>query len=376
MRHTHVVVDLGAIRHNLEVIRAHTGGKIMMAIKADAYGHGAAVVGRFVQDKALVDMLGVTSIEEGLDLREAGVRLPILIFSLIDRSREDIDAVFRYDLMPTVVDDFLTQALTEGARRWQRPVAVHVKTDTGMGRLGLAPHETLAVLHALCGNDAITIAGLYTHFPVADTGESTFTASQIQRFTELASRAAREGIACGLRHCANSGAILSSPAAFMERYGVWRGPYEEGTLFFYLDEYAKESPKDLLSVPGKPMAAFICPGHPLLDATPRDTTLATLPIGYADGYTRILSNRSKILIRGKTYPVVGRICMDQCLIDLGDDTYAVGEEVELFGSGPVTAADVAAWGETIPYEVTCNMSRRVPRTYSGGSFPPEAIEGT
>ena len=334
MRHTHVVVDLGAIRHNLEVIRAHTGGKIMMAIKADAYGHGAAVVGRFVQDKALVDMLGVTSIEEGLDLREAGVRLPILIFSLIDRSREDIDAVFRYDLMPTVVDDFLTQALTEGARRWQRPVAVHVKTDTGMGRLGLAPHETLAVLHALCGNDAITIAGLYTHFPVADTGESTFTASQIQRFTELASRAAREGIACGLRHCANSGAILSSPAAFMDMV-------RPGILCYGLSP-SRESPATLALRPAMTLKTSIIftkrvrQGTPLsyglTYTTPRDTTIATLPIGYADGYTRILSNRSKILSRGKTYPVVGRICMDQLMVRVpADVTVSPGDEAVVLG---------------------------------------------
>jgi alanine racemase len=366
MRPTRVEIDLSAINHNLELIKARTKGRVMMAIKADAYGHGAETVGRFVQEKALVDMLGVSCIEEGIQLRKAGVRLPILNFGLITPAQDDLDAVFSYDLIPTLVDMSLIEALTIGAHRWNRSIAVHVKTDTGMGRLGLPPEKTLTVIEQIASLREITISGLYTHFPVSDVPGSEFTESQIRQFIDFSNRIASLKIDVGLRHCANSGAIINHRESFMDMV-------RPGLLCYGL--YPSENmPKELDLRPAMTLKTGIMfmkrvkkgtgLSYGLTYRPERDTTIATIPIGYADGYARALSNTSKVLIAGKPYPVVGRICMDQTLVDLGDDTFPVGQEVIMFGPDTITAATVASWCGTIPYEVTCDMSRRVPRMYS------------
>lgn len=372
MRPTRVEIDLSAIKHNIELIRSRTKGRVMMAIKADAYGHGAETVGRFVQEKALVDMLGVSCIEEGLQLRRAGVVLPILNFGLITPSQDDVDSLFSYDLTPTLVDMSLVEALVQGARRWNRSIAVHIKTDTGMGRLGLPPEKTITVIEHLASLREITISGLYTHFPVSDVPGSEFTASQIRQFIDLSNRLATMKIDVGLRHCANSGAIVNHRESFMDMV-------RPGILCYGLYP-SEDMPKELDVRPAMTLKTGIMfvkrvkrgtgLSYGLTYRPERDTTIATIPIGYADGYPRALSNTAKVLIASKTYPVVGRICMDQTLIDLGDDTYPVGQEVIMFGPDTITAATVASWCGTIAYEVTCDMSRRVPRMYSEHS--PEA----
>ncbi len=366
MRPTRVEIDLCAIKGNLAAIRARTGTKVMMAIKADAYGHGARVVGRFVQEKNLVDMLGVSCIEEGVLLRESGVSLPILIFGLITSSREDCDAVFSYHLTPTLADNALIDSIVNGARRWNRPIGIHIKTDTGMGRLGLTPDETLKLASHLSQIKEIALNGIYTHFPVSDIPGQTFTLEQIARFGDLLKRMETLGINPGLRHCANSGAVLNHPESFLDMV-------RPGILCYGL--YPAEGTESILKVTPamtlKTAVMFVKRvkkgtglSYGLTYQAQKDTYIATIPIGYADGYPRCLSNTSRVLIQGKAYPVVGRICMDQSLVDLGDDFYAPGEEVTVFGRDGITAQTVASWGNTIPYEVTCNMSRRVPRTYS------------
>ncbi len=366
MRPTRVEIDLSAIHHNIELIKARTKGRVMMAIKADAYGHGADTVGRFVQEKALVDMLGVSCIEEGIQLRKAGVRLPILNFGLITTVQDDIDAVFSHDLIPTLVDMSLVEALVQGARRWNRSIAVHVKTDTGMGRLGLPPEKTLAVIEHIASLREITISGLYTHFPVSDVPSSEFTESQIRQFIDFSNRLASLNIDVGLRHCANSGAIINHRESFMDMV-------RPGLLCYGL--YPSENMQKELDIrPAMTLKTGIMfmkrvkkgtgLSYGLTFRPERDTTIATIPIGYADGYARALSNTAKVLIAGKQYPVVGRICMDQTLVDLGDDTFPVGQEVIMFGPDTITAATIASWCGTIPYEIICDMSRRVPRMYS------------
>jgi alanine racemase len=360
MRPTRVEIDLSAIKHNLELIRKRTKGRIMMAIKADAYGHGAETVGRFVQDKSLVDMLGVSCIEEGIQLRKAGVRLPILDFGLISPAREDIDAIFSYDITPTVVDLRHKEALVQGARKWKRPISVHVKTDTGMGRLGLPPEKTLEVIEHLASLHEIKIEGLYTHFPVSDVPGHEFTKTQIKTFNDLISRLSAMKIDIGLRHCANSGAVINHPESFMDivRPGI----------LCYGHYPSPDMPREIDVKPAMTLKTGIMflkrvkkgtgLSYGLTYRTERDTNIATIPVGYADGYPRALSNIAKVIIAGKQYPIAGRICMDQSLIDLGDDTYPVGQEVIMFGSEPITAATVAVWSNTIPYEITCEMSRR------------------
>jgi alanine racemase len=367
MRPTRVEIDLCAIKRNIGAIRARTGTRIMMAIKADAYGHGAGVVGRFVQERNLVDMLGVSCIEEGVALREAGVSLPILIFGLITSSREDCDAVFSYHLMPTLADGSLVDVLAEAAGRWNRPITVHLKTDTGMGRLGLAPAETLKLASTVSSTPGLVIGGVYTHFPVSDVSDHPYTHGQIGKFSAFADELRAAGISPGLVHCANSGAILNHRESFMDMvrpgilcYGLYPSEEHDGSL--------KVSPAMTLKTAimfTKRVKKGTSLSYGLTYQTTRDTYIATIPIGYADGFPRSLSNKARVTIGGKTYPVVGRVCMDQSLIDLGEDLYPNGQEVTIFGKEGITAVEVAAWGNTIPYEITCDMSRRVPRTYAG-----------
>jgi len=365
MRPTRVEIDLAAIRNNMTAIRKHTGRPIIMAIKADAYGHGAQKVGRLVEEHGLAEMLGVTSIEEALDLRQAGVTLPILIFTLIDKTRDDIDALFEHNLTPTLADTYLVDALVEGAKRWGRPMGVHFKTDTGMGRLGLPPEEALDKINTLSIIHEIRITGIYTHFPVSDSKDKSFTREQIFQFQHLLDKAKYLGLDLGLRHCANSGAVLDHPESYMDII-------RPGLICYGLYP-SRECTRDLGIIPAMTMKSAVMfikrvkkgtgISYGLTYTTSRDTYVATIPVGYADGYPRALSNRTRVIIGGKTYPVVGRICMDQCVIELGDDIYPVGQEVTLFGKDTITAEDVADWCDTIPYEITCNMSRRVPRTY-------------
>lgn len=367
MRPTRVEIDLCAIRRNLEAIRARTGTRIMMAIKADAYGHGAGVVGRFVQERNLADMLGVSCIEEGIALREAGVSLPILIFGLITDSREDCDEVFSHRLMPTLADASLVGPLVEAARRWNRSLTVHLKTDTGMGRLGLAPGETVKLAVQVASTPELSIGGVYTHFPVSDVREHPFTAGQLGKFDAFVKDLRDAGVSPGLVHCANSGAVLNHRASYHDMvrpgilcYGLYPSEDHDGTL--------KVTPAMTLKTAvmfTKRVRRGTCLSYGLTYQAPRDTYIATIPIGYADGFPRSLSNKARVTIDGKTYPVVGRVCMDQSLVDLGEDLYPNGQEVVVFGKEGVTAAEIASWGDTIPYEITCDMSRRVTRIYAG-----------
>ncbi len=365
MRPTRVEIDLCAIRNNIEAIRAVTQGRIMMAIKADAYGHGSQVVGRFVQDRNLVDMLGVSSIEEGVHLRDAGVSLPILIFGLINYSKEEIDAIFSHRLMPTLVDRRGIDELVSGARKWNRPAEVHVKTDTGMGRLGLVPEKTKEIMETVTAIRELIISGTYTHFPLSDVRDDAFTYEQLQTFIAFTNRLRSQGIPSGLCHCANSGAVMNYPDSYMDMV-------RPGILCYGL--YPGDHPKSPVAVvPAMTLKTAIMftkrvkkgtgLSYGLTYRAEKDSYIATIPVGYADGYLRGLSNKAQVLINGRTYPVAGRICMDQTLIDLGDDLYPIGEEVILFGRDVITAETVASWCDTIPYEITCNMSRRVPRTY-------------
>lgn len=365
MRPTRVEIDLAAIRHNITAIRRLTGRPIIMAIKANAYGHGAAAVGRLVQEHALVEILGVTSIEEAVELREAGVTLPILIFTPVDKSREDIDALFEHNLIPTLADTYLMEDLVAGARRWGRPIDIHFKTDTGMGRIGLPPEEALDKMNSIASIREIRIAGTYTHLPVSDQPEAAFTHEQIFQFQQMLDKARYLGINLGLRHCANSGAIVNHPESYMDiiRPGILcYGLYPSQECQRLLDLQPAMTMKSAITFL-KRVKKGTGISYGLTYTTSRDTYIAVIPVGYADGYPRSLSNKAQVLINAKTYPIVGRICMDQCMIELGDDIYPVGQEVTLFGKDTITAATVAEWGHTIPYEITCNMSRRVLRAY-------------
>jgi alanine racemase len=364
MRPTRVEIDLCAIKRNITAIRARTGTRIMMAIKADAYGHGAGVVGRFVQERNLVDMLGVSCIEEGIGLREAGVSLPILIFGLINRSREDCDAVFS-TTSPHPCGRLPGGQSSPRRLRWNRSIGVHIKTDTGMGRLGLAPEESLS-LSPSGGHEGAQCRRRVHPFPGLRRPGASLHGRPDPEVQVVRAGPQAMGISPGLVHSANSGAILNHPESYLDMV-------RPGILCYGLYP-AEEHGNGLKVTPAMTLKTAImftkrvkkgtCLSYGLTYQAPTDTNIATIPIGYADGFPRSLSNKARVTIGTRTYPVVGRVCMDQSLVDLGEDLYPDGQEVIIFGKEGITAAEVAAWAGTIPYEITCDMSRRVPRTYA------------
>ncbi len=370
LQKTHVEIDLGAIGHNLSRIREKAGGgvKILLAIKADGYGHGAIPIARYVERRGLADALGVASPSEGIELREAGITLPILVLGLILPDCESLEAVFNYSLSQTVADTALARAIDGEAARRGTKANVHLKVDTGMGRIGCRADEAVRIAQEISSLDGVRLEGIFTHFPVSDDTSSAVTSEQVRTFSAIVSELQNRGIRIPLVHAANSAGILN----FSESYFTMVRP---GILAYgYMP-----SPDCCNSVDIIPSMTFtscimfkkrVPPGtalsYGLTHTTARETTIATIPVGYGDGYSRALSNKGLVIIRDRLYPVVGRVCMDQILIDLGDDDFPTGEKVVLFGTGAVTAETIAGMIGTIPYEVTCGISKRVPRIYVNG----------
>lgn len=365
--HTRIEIDLAAIGSNLRNIRLKAGNdvRILLAIKADAYGHGSVPVARHVERHHLADMLGVSSPAEGIELRNAGITLPILVLGLILPEPETIDHLIEYSLAQTVAEYSLAAAINERAGLLGAQVSLHLKVDTGMGRIGCPSGNAPDIAEEITTLGNISLDGIFTHFPVSDDTSSSFTKQQITLFREIIDSISSRGIDIPLRHAANSAAILNFDESYftMIRPGVMAYGYMPSS----------ECRKSVAITPSMTMKSCIVftkrvPGgtgisYGLTHTTNRETTIATIPVGYGDGYSRSLSNRGRVIIRGKEYPVVGRVCMDQILADIGDDSYPVGEEVILFGSGPITAETIAKTIGTIPYEVTCGISKRVPRIY-------------
>lgn len=369
LQNARVEIDLSAIRHNLLHIRSIAGDhtSLLLPIKADAYGHGAVPVARYVERRGLADMFGVSSPAEGAELRDAGIRLPILVLGLILPDAESLEAILRYSLTQTVADESLAAALANEAVRRGMQAAVHLKIDTGMGRIGCTPERAPEIAGTIAGMTGARLEGVFTHFPVSDEPASPFTSRQIALFKSAVTRIREKGIDTGLVHAANSAAIFNFHDSFfsMIRPGIAAYGYSP----------AHGCPGGMEIIPSmtlksrvmfvKRVAAGTPLSYGLTHTTARDTTIATVPVGYGDGYSRALSNRGKVIIRGKTYPLVGRVCMDQILVDMGDDFCKAGEEVVLFGRDTITAETIADMVGTIPYEVTCGISKRVPRVYIG-----------
>ena len=371
---THARVDLGALHANLAAIRRAVGPEreVLMAVKADAYGHGAAPVAVSVEAAGLADRFGVATVPEGMRLRHAGVRAPILKFS--PAFAEELPAAIAADLTLTIADPATSDAAQDAAQAAGRTVAVHVKVDIGMGRIGAAPADVPALarhLRARCPR--LRVEGIFTHFPASDVpAQDAATTDQIASFRRaIADFEGQWGRRVPLRHAANSGAVLAHPDAWFDlvrpgimAYGYYPDPATPRTIplrpaltWASRVSFRKHVPAGTTVSYGRTWTA------------PGPTWIATVPVGYGDGFDRHLSNRGRVLIRGRDYPVVGRVCMDQTMIDLGPVTdIDVGEPVILLGSSgeaSYTAADMAADLGTIPYEVCCAIAPRVSRLYDG-----------
>lgn len=362
-------IDLEAIRHNARVLQAYAEGADLMAvIKADAYGHGAQPVARALHDEG-IRHFGVARLEEGIQLREQGLADRVLVLGA--PSLDHIPRYKKYDLDVTVSSAEVASAVARFAHP-NSPIRVHVKVDTGMGRIGLSPEEVPAVLSRLSETPGVVLAGLWTHFATADQPDSTFADVQLQRFEDVVSDL---DISVEHIHAANTGALVTIGA----RAHAFDAPLVRTGIALYGLAASPELETSLDLRPAMRLSTRVTHVKTVSAGTPisygahwqasTPTRIATLGAGYGDGYPRLCSGRASVRIKGTLCPVVGTICMDMCMIDLGPPdqdpatTVEVGDEALLFGASSPTVYDVAHWAETIPYEICCGVSPRVPRRY-------------
>ena len=359
-----VEIDLGAIAHNYKEIRKHMqpGAKLCAVVKADAYGHGAIAVAR----KAIAagaEYLAVATISEAMKLREAGFTTPLLILGLTkpDSSFDIVDA----ELTQTVCRIDLVQALSAEAVAQGKRVKVHLAVDTGLGRIGVRPEDAAHFARVITDMPGIELEGVFSHFALADITDKTFSIEQIRRFQEACDAIAAAGIDVPIRHIAESAAILDLPDVHFDmvragilQYGLW--PSDEVTHPLQLRPAMKFCAR-IVYIKTIPAGTSIGYGRHFI-AT-RESRIATISVGYADGYLRAYKG-GFVEVRGKRAPIAGRICMDQCMIDVTDIPEAkLGDIVTLFGSETLTADDLARLANTISYEVLCLVSKHVSRIY-------------
>jgi alanine racemase len=367
-RPTVAEVSLAALRHNCRQACELVGPRVavMAVVKANAYGHGAVAAARaFVEAGAAA--LGVSTVEEGVELRTSGLTAPIVVLGGVFRGEGA--AVAEHGLEAAVWTLDCARALAGAGRAAGRKVPVHVKVETGMGRLGIAAGEARAFGEGLRGIDGVEARGVFSHFASADAVDTAAARAQIGRFREAVEGLAAAGVRPPLVHLANSAAVICEPAAHftMVRPGIMLYGYAPAP---HLAARAALRPAMCFRTAAVQVRR-VPPGTPVgyggTFVTARPSTIAVLPAGYADGYHRLASNRAQVLVRGRRAPVAGRVCMDHTMIDVTDlGEVAAGEPAVLFGTqdGATLGADeVAGWCETIPYEMLTSVGRRVPRQY-------------
>lgn len=364
-RPTVAEIDLHALAHNLKEIRRKVGKKvkIMPVVKANAYGHGIVEVSRYLEGQS-VDCLGVANAEEGVALRQAGIKTPIHVFTLPAKSQ--ISSFTSFNLEPTICTEYEARLLSAQAQRSKKTLRVHLKVDTGMNRIGVRPGELDKLLHILGPLRRLEIKGIYTHFATADKRDKTFSHRQLALFRQALETSHANGVSPEVVHCAGSAGILDLPDSYfsMVRPGIMLYGYYPSS------ETSESVPlKPVLSLKSRvSMVKWIEAGESVSYGrrfiAGQRTKIATLPVGYADGYMRLLTGQSHVLIGGEMFPIVGTICMDQLMVDLGMRDVGVGEEAILIGRqgrNAISAADLASKVGTIPYEICTNISSRVPR---------------
>lgn len=369
-RPTHVEIDLEALRHNLQLARRQAGPDrlVLAVVKADAYGHGAARVAPVLQ-AAGADCFGVAMVEEGIELRRAGIVQPILVLGGLYPEQEE--EVASYGLTPCLFDLAAARRLNTHALATGRVLPFHLKIDTGMGRVGFRPEELAAILSEFSALKGLTMEGVITHLALADEPEHRFTDEQLRLFRLCLGQIRAAGFSPRYIHLANSAALFSReiPECNLVRpgivlYGGLPSTHFAGRLDLRPVMSFRTSVAQLKWVPAGTGISY---GHRFRASGP--TTLAAIPVGYADGYSRHLSCQGEVLIRGRRAPVAGTVCMDWTLIDVSHiPGVAVGDQVTLLGrdnGNIITAEEWAAKVGTISYEVFCQVSKRVPRNYRG-----------
>lgn len=364
---TKVYIDHSNLIHNLKLIqKAVAPAKIMGVVKADAYGHGSVEAAKTLVKNG-VDYLGVGFLEEGIQLRDAGIDAPILVFGtqLVDFFEYHI----RYNLDITLSGEHQIKPLREICRKLNKKARVHIKVDTGMRRVGFVYNYIQHIVHEIFKEAFFDVAGVYSHFSSADEEDLSFTMFQLEQFQQVRNLITNQYKKDILFHIANSAAIMRLPQTHFDMvrpgimlYGSTPGPE------FNLTWRLKEVMRFVSQV------AFILnlgPGEPISYNrryyTDKETKIAIVPAGYADGFNRRLTNTGSVLIRGKRCPVVGAVCMDQIMVNIGNDSnIEIGDEVVLIGGQDnehISIVEISRHLQTIPYEVTCCVSKRVKRIH-------------
>jgi len=368
MRPTRAEIHIPNFQSNLSLIRDRVGPatKIMAIVKANAYGHGLDIIARAALESGEVYAFGVATEEEGVRLRKMTSR-PILVLTSV--LEDEIEVLLKHELQFTLTDPHHIPIIAAKARALGTRGQIHLKIDTGMRRVGVKPVEAIAIMRKIVeAEDALQLVGVSTHFATSDELDLTFFNKQLTQFEQIITEARQAGITIPLVHAANSGAILQAAkrCSFdMVRPGIMLYGYTPSEELDALYGSSLNPPLELVSAVAfvKQIDAGEGVSYNLRWKSAKKTNVLTIPVGYGDGYPRALTNRTEVIIRGKRYPVVGTICMDQVMVDVGDDDVRTGEKVKLISSlrEEMTAWSLARTIGTIPYEILTNISQRVPR---------------
>jgi len=365
---TYATVNLAALAHNLSRIKHYLspGCGVMAIVKANAYGHGAIETAQSLAHQG-IRQFAVASLDEGITLRQAGLSESIVVLGAL--FEEQVPDLIAHRLTPVVSDGHIIPALAKAVHSHQAPYPIHLKVETGMGRLGFSLEELLTVLDAPLLHSPLKVEGLMTHLADADGADSTFTEQQLGSFNALLEQIRLRGLTVPLVHAANSAAIVRFPGAHFSlvRPGIMLYGYH--TLPASIPDPDLRPVLSLHTTVAQlrtiPQGSSVSYNGTFV--AQRQTRIAVLPIGYADGYSRQLSHRGSVLIQGRRVPIVGLVCMDMIMVDVTDlAPVTVGETVTLIGQQgeeSIWADEVAGWIGTIPYEVLCGIGSRVPRIY-------------
>lgn len=358
-------IDLNAILFNLKQIKRIVGDKvrIMAVVKADAYGHGLEEVAKAISSQEKV-YFGVSSLEEGIRLRKAGIKVPIV--DLLPPLPEDLEEMVHWDITPVLANGEVVETLAKESKKQGKITRVHIKIDTGMGRLGIKPPSALDFLKRVGECEGMLVEGIYTHFASADNDEE-FTRQQLDVFLRTLGELEENGIRIPLRHSANSSAILSFPASHLDMvrpgialYGI--NPSKNNRVELHPAMSVKAR---VVQVKELPRGHSVSYGRTHILS--RDSRVAVVGIGYAQGFFRALSNKGSVLINGKRAPILGVVCMDQCVVDVTDcGEVRLGDEVVVMGrqgEEEITAWELADLTGTIPYEPLTSLGHQLTRVY-------------
>ncbi|MDD5456872.1 MAG: alanine racemase [Candidatus Margulisbacteria bacterium] len=352
-----LIVDLKKFRKNLgkikKKLKART--KFLAVVKADAYGHGAVQIAKAAIHEG-VDFFGVATIDEAIELREAGIKLPILILTE-PTDYKILHRIQYYDISLTVYSKEMIGAINRLCKKIKKPLKVHVKVDTGMNRVGVPGAEALEFIKSIKKNKNIIVEGLFTHFSDAGNPDKSYTFNQIQIFNRVLRACEAAEINIPIKHAANSTATLNYPQAHYDMVRVGIAMYKDILTF-----QAK-----ILNV--RSINKYDCVGYSKNYKAPENMKIAVISAGYADGYSRLLSNKGTVIVHGQRCPIIGNVCMDMTMIRLPDKLKVnIGDTVTLIGKEgkqAVTAEQIAELTKTIDYEVMCSIGKRVPRVYVG-----------